>query len=136
MTPTPEILAVAFYTGLNGLILLWLSVHVSRVRGDLGIMVGDDGNPAMIRAIRGQGNFIEYVPFALLQLLLIALLGAPWSVITLFGVALTLGRLLHGWHFTHDSAPAWQRMAGAGMTFLALLLMSLGLISHALFGVF
>lgn len=136
MILTPASQSVALYAGLNGLILLWLAVHVSMVRGRENVMIGDGGNPAMIRAMRGMANFIEFVPLILLQMALMAILGAPVWLIHVFGIALTLGRLAHGWHFSRDDAPGWQRGAGAGTTFLLLAAASLGLVGHALVGMF
>jgi uncharacterized protein len=133
MTPTPAVLAVALYAGLNGLILMWLATNVGRTRMRLRIGMGDAGSPEMIRAMRGQANFVEYVPLILLQMTLTALMGAPALVLHLFGATLTLGRLLHGWHFTHGDAPGWQRSSGAALTMLALLGASLGLIAHAIY---
>lgn len=130
----PALAAAALYAGLNGLILLALAAHVGRTRGRLNIMMGDAGNPLMIRAMRGQANFVEYAPLVLVQLVAMALLGTPGWVVHLVGLALTIGRLLHGWHFMQDDAPGWQRGAGAGLTMLALLVASLGLIGHALAG--
>jgi hypothetical protein len=132
MTPTPALAAAALYAGLNGLILLWLAVHVGRTRARVGVLIGDGGRPELIRAMRGQANFVEYVPLALLQLALMAALGAPAYAVHLLGGALTLGRVLHGLHFAADDAPAWQRGAGAGLTLLVLLIGSVGLAGHAL----
>lgn len=134
MTPTFAVLAVAFYAGLNGLILIWLAMNAGRTRGRLGIGMGDAGNPEMIRAMRGQANFVEYVPLLLAQMTLMALIGTPAWVLHLFGIALTLGRLIHGWHFVQADAPGWQRGAGAALTMTVLIGASLGLIAHALFG--
>lgn len=133
MTPTQAALAVALYAGLNGLILFWLAAHVGRTRHRLGIGMGDKGHPEMIRAMRGQANFVEYVPLCLVQLGAMAALGAPVWVLHVFGLALTVGRLLHGWHFTQADAPGWQRAAGAGLTMAVLVFGSLGLAAHALY---
>ncbi len=135
MIPTPAVLAVALYAGLNGLILLWLAVHVGQTRRRLRIGMGDAGDPEMVRAMRGQANFVEYVPLVLLQMAVMALMGTPGWVIHLFGVALTLGRLLHGWHFVQTDAPGWQRAGGSALTLLPLLAGSLVLAVHALFGI-
>jgi uncharacterized membrane protein YecN with MAPEG domain len=134
MILTPALQSVALYAGLNGLILLWLAVHVTMVRGREKVMIGDGGNPVMIRAMRGMANFIEFVPLILLQMTLMAALGAPAWLIHVFGISLTLGRVAHGWHFSRDDAPGWQRGLGAGITFLLLALGSLGLVGHAVFG--
>lgn len=134
MTPSSAVLAAALYAGLNGLILMWLGAHVGRTRMRLRIGMGDAGHPEMIRAMRGQANFVEYVPFVLVELALMALLGTPAWVVHLFGLALTAGRVLHGLHFTQGDAPGWQRSAGAALTMLALVGASAGLIGHALYG--
>ena len=124
--------AAALYAGLNGLILLGLSVHVIRVRVREKVYMGDAGNPAMIRAARGHANFAEHVPLALILIMLAAFLGAPAWAVHLLGAALTLGRLLHAAHFVQADAPAWQRGGGMALTYLVLLLGGLGVTAHAL----
>jgi uncharacterized protein len=126
------LLAVAFWTGILVLVSLWLLVHVVRVRIRTGVMMGDAGNPAMIRAMRGQANFVEVVPLALLVILAMALLGAPAWLVHGFGAALALGRVLHALHFTAEDAPRWQRGAGTGLSMLVLGLGGLGVAVHAL----
>ena len=49
----------------------------------------------------------------------------------LMGVALTVGRALHGWHFVQDDAPAWQRGGGMALTFLVVAVGGVGVIAHA-----
>jgi uncharacterized protein len=56
----------ALYAGVLGIILVLISVRVSVVRGKFKVMFGDGGQESLMRAIRGQGNFVEYVPLALL----------------------------------------------------------------------
>jgi uncharacterized protein len=136
MSATPGLTIVGFYAGLNGLILLWLAVHVGLVRQRLAISIGDGGAPALLRAMRGQANFVEYVPLILVLLGLLAALAAPLWLLHLLGLALTLGRLLHGLHFTREDAPAWQRAAGAGLSLLVLCAGSLALLASTLSGIF
>lgn len=126
MTSSAAIAVVAFYAGLNGVILLCLAADVGRVRARTKVFMGDGGNPAMIRAMRGQLNFVETVPYSLLLLLLLAFLGAPLWALHGLGLALTLGRLAHGVHFILADAPRWQRAAGTLLTMLVLLLSSAG----------
>lgn len=132
MSVTPAIAAAALYTGLLTLVLLWLEFVVGAKRGKLKIFLGDGGNPEMLKAMRGQANFVENVPMALLALMGMALFGAPAWAIHALGLTLLVARLLHGWHFAKADAPGWQRAAGAGLTILVLLLGGLGLIGHAL----
>ncbi len=132
MDASPAIAAVALYAGLNALILIWLIVSIGRLRGALKIFMGDGGHPRMIRAMRGQANFIEFVPMALILMWLTAAMGAPAIAIHALGVALTLGRFLHALHFTAEDAPGWQRGAGATLSILVIGLGGLGAIGHAL----
>jgi hypothetical protein len=134
MPPDAELLTVAIYAGLNGLMLFALAAHVGRMRGKLNIPMGDGGDPLMVRAMRGQANFVEYVPFCLIVMLLMAMTGAPVWILHLFGIALTLGRALHGAHFVQADAPGWQRALGAGLTIIVLIGGSVWLIVAALGG--
>ncbi|MGZ9080482.1 MAG: MAPEG family protein, partial [Burkholderiales bacterium] len=54
------------YAALLGLWLLVLSLRVVQQRRAARVSLGDGGNTALQRAIRAQGNFVEYVPLALL----------------------------------------------------------------------
>lgn len=132
MIVSPGLLTVAIYAGLNGLIAVWLAANVGRVRTRERVSIGDGANPAVVRAMRGHANFVEFVPLCLIQLVIIAALGTPVFVLHLLGAALTIGRVLHGWHFVRSDAPGWQRSLGAFLTVLVLSLSSLGLIGHAL----
>ncbi len=126
--------AVAIYAGANGLILLGLALHVGRTRQLRGISIGDGGDAEMIRGMRAQANFTEYVPLCLILLALMALIGTPVWLVHLFGLVLTFGRVLHGWHFARAGAPGWMRSVGATLTLLVLLGASVGLLAHGLVG--
>lgn len=127
---------VGFYAGLLGLILLWLGLVCGRERQRSHVSIGDGGDAGLIRAMRGQANFTEYAPLALVLLTLMALLGAPAWELHGIGLALLIGRFLHALHFTRATAPAWQRAGGALLTALAVLAASVGLIIHTLPGIF
>jgi uncharacterized membrane protein YecN with MAPEG domain len=129
---SPALAAAALYAGLNALILVWLAWSVVRIRMRERISNGDAGNPRLIRAMRGMANFAEYAPTALVLLFAAALLGAPAWVVHLFGIALTAGRAIHGWHFMQADAPGWQRMWGTILTLLVVSLGGLGVAAHAL----
>ncbi|MER2508234.1 MAPEG family protein [Amaricoccus sp.] len=132
MTSLSTLPIVALYVGLNGLIMLWLSVAVSRVRMRTGVWVGDGGVAELTRVMRGHANFTEYAPFGLLMLLLMAAMGLPWFLVHGFGATLTVGRLLHAAHFTGAYDALIARQIGAMLTFAAIGLGSVGLIFHAL----
>ncbi len=128
---TSHLAAVALYTGLLAPVAIWLAFRIGMVRGQEKITMGDGGNPRVVRAMRGHANFIENVPLALIILLLLALLSAPIYAIHIAGVVLTIGRIAHAWHFTHDDAASWQRGLGAMTSVLVIALGGLGLIVMA-----
>ncbi len=130
--PSAALAAAGLYAGLNALILVWLGWSVVRIRMRERISIGDAGNARLIRAMRGMANFTEYAPTALILIALMALLGAPAWAVHLLGVALTAGRLIHGWHFMQADAPGWQRMWGTILTLSVLVIGALGVAGQAL----
>ena len=131
--PENALNAVALYAAFNTFILIWLASNVMKRRKADKVWMGDGGSASIIRAQRGQGNFIEYVPMALILMTIMALQGAPAIALHIAGIILTVSRVLHAMHFIADDAPGWQRMAGSMGTFLVLFVSALGLIGHALF---
>jgi uncharacterized protein len=59
------------------------------------ISIGDGQDDELIKRNRGQGNFIETVPLAVMLILLMELLGASSTWLHALGVLLVGGRLLH-----------------------------------------
>ncbi len=111
-----------FYGGLLAIWFLVLSIRVVLGRtGPGNPSLGDGGNPAMQRRIRGHANFAEYVPLILILVGFLEVSGAPkWQLHTL-GIALLAGRLLHGYAFSFTSHNVFGRSAGIVLTFLSLL---------------
>jgi len=133
---TPALYALALYTGLLGLMWIWLANNVGRKRIREKVFMGDEGNIHVIRAMRGHANFVEAVPLALVILIIAALIGAPTLVIHIAGAAFCIGRFLHAYHFVQDDALGWQRIVGTILTALVIVLGSLGLIGHSLMQMF
>jgi len=108
-----------------GLLVLWflvLSVRVIRRRGAEKIALGDGGNAGMMRLIRGHANFAEYVPLALLLMALLELGHFSIYVLHALGLTLLVARLLHGYALSFAQHFMFGRVAGAGLTFLVLLI--------------
>jgi uncharacterized membrane protein YecN with MAPEG domain len=106
-----------------GLLVFWflvLSIRVIRRRGQDKVSLGDGGNPGMLRVIRAQANFAEYVPLALLLMAILEL--SRFSIYLLHGLGITLlaARLLHGYALSFTQKFMFGRVAGAGLTFLVL----------------
>ncbi len=64
------------YAALLGFLLVYLSIRVIRLRRRLKVAIGAGGEAAIERAARVQANFSEYVPIALILLLLAEIQGA------------------------------------------------------------
>lgn len=111
----------ALYAALNGLILIVLALLVSRARRAHGVMLGDGGNEAVMRAQRAHGNAAEYVPVVLVLLLALASLKASIWAIHVIGMLLTFGRLLHAIGLSQKSGVSVGRLLGTLLTWAALL---------------
>jgi hypothetical protein len=121
----------ALYIVLNAAIMVALAANVIRVRYRTRTRFGDSSNPEMLRAIRAHGNNTEYVPIALIILLLAHNLGAGLPLIHAIGLPLTVGRALHATGFLaggHETPTghSYFRMAGMILTFFAILVGILG----------
>ena len=124
--------AVALYTGLNLLILLFIGVRVSLVRRRLKVSIGEGGSDEMLRAIRVHANGADWVPGALSGLRVLAMMDAPALSIHALGGLLTVARAAHAYGFTMTSGPSPARVLGASLTLLVYLLLGVGLVLHAI----
>src|SRR5579859_7235700 len=109
------------YIGLAALLLIVLSVRVMLLRGRHKVGIGDGGHQDLALAIRVQGNFVEYVPIALLLLLCVDLVGDSKWIVHVLGIALIVGRVLHAYGLSRSSAESFGRAAGTVLTLLVLI---------------
>ena len=108
---------IAFWTLPLTLIFLWLSLRVIRHRRAERIPLGSGGNAALERAIRAHGNFAEFVPFAVL-LLILAEWGGTWPwLLHALGALLVTARLSHGMGMVQDPEDYRFRVFGMMGTF-------------------
>ncbi|MEM7172795.1 MAG: MAPEG family protein [Pseudomonadota bacterium] len=110
------------FAGLLTLVYLFLTFTVIRERGRLSVSLGDGGDPAFERKIRGHGNFVETVPLALLLMVLAELSGAGAGLLYTIGGLLLAGRLVHAWCFIFTAKNMPARVAGMVMTILAIVI--------------
>ena len=106
----------------GGSLALWFLVLSARVvqRRRGGIALGDGGDKMMLRAIRGHGNFSEYVPLALILLAALELNGTSLLVLHGLGIALLAARLLHGYALSFTEQFAFGRFSGTFLTYTVL----------------
>jgi hypothetical protein len=113
------------YAALLGLLLIALSVAVvlARRRFRVGLGTGDDG--AMQQAVRVQGNFTEYVPFAVVLLIVAEITGMPLPAVHAAGIVLVASRLIHAWGLSHSPGVTFGRFYGTAGTWLVITGLSL-----------
>lgn len=118
------------YGGLCGLLLFVLVALVVWGRGKYKVSLGDGGNENMLRLLRAQGNFIEYVPLTLFLVFLLEISGrASPTWLHAFGAALVVGRIAHAWGIIAVNP---GRTVGITLNWLVLLAVSVWLILIAL----
>jgi uncharacterized membrane protein YecN with MAPEG domain len=109
------------YAALLAIFYVVLAFAVVRQRMKLRVGLGDGQQPALIKAIRIHGNFAEYVPFALLLLLILEQkAGLSWQLHLIGGLILG-GRLLHAFGLMQSAGTSPWRFLGMVSTFTALL---------------
>ena len=113
---------LALYAAINALIMLVLGILVVRARVRTRTEIGDGGDPAMMAAILAHANNSEYVPLALLLMLILIPLRANALVIHAVGATLTLGRILHAIGLSRNVGTSLPRLLGIVLTWLSYLI--------------
>jgi hypothetical protein len=106
-----------FYAGLAALLVIALGLRVVRLRWQTRTGIGDGGDRRLGRAIRVHGNAIEYLPLALLLLLVAELAHAPPALLHGCGAALIGARIAHALGLTRSAGATPERMVGTIVTF-------------------
>ena len=111
-----SIFVTPLFAGLLALLYLVLTVRVIRARGTEHIGLGDQGNEHLIRRMRAHSNCIEYVPFALLLMLMLELMGSSTWLLYGLGFTLLIGRIGHAYGFGREPELGNLRVAGMILT--------------------
>jgi uncharacterized membrane protein YecN with MAPEG domain len=119
---------VPFYAGIFALIYVALSVRVIGLRHARRVSLGTGGDPALERAIRIHGNFIEYVPLALLLLGFAEAQRNSMYLLHALCLVLLLGRLAHFFGLTREHTANGWRGLGVVLTFAVLIIAAVLLI--------
>ncbi len=107
------------YASLLALLVVWLSTNVIKSRQRFQISLGDGNNPRLKLAISAQANAAQYIPIALLLMLLLELNQAHSLLLHLFGLCLLAGRLIHARGILTEHMPT--RVRGMQLTFFVLI---------------
>ena len=114
------VIVTPLYAALLALWFLVLSYRVIQLRGRHQVSLGDADTPELRRAVRGHANFAEYVPLALLLLLVLELSRFSIYILHAIGIALLVARLLHGYAFAYTAHWKLGRLWGIALTFIVL----------------
>lgn len=119
--------------GLLGILLLCLSGYVILGRVKFKIDIGDGGNELMRQRIRAQANFVEYVPIALLLIILVEVskTGPAWLPAAM-AVTLIVARLWHAQGLLSSPGTSTGRFMGANLTALVILVGAVATIGKGL----
>ena len=111
-----------------GALLLLLTAQVIRLRRRGGVVLGDNNDRVLAKAIRGHGNAAEQLPIALIVMGLAELQGAPLILLWSAALVLMTGRVMHGAYFAIDGTHWTLRFYGMILTFTAQALLLLALL--------
>lgn len=123
------LLITSIIAALLTLIFVKLSFTVIGLRRENKVGLGNGGHTNLERAIRAQGNFAEYVPFGIILIACLELNGAPWWLISIPGIALIIGRLIHAIGINTPPPDFSKRILGMKLTFgtlISLAVLNLG----------
>jgi uncharacterized protein len=132
MDATSSAHAAALWAGLHLILLLVLSVLVTRQRRKHKVEIGDGGVPALNQAIRAFGNATEYVPAAMAGLALLALVNAPPLLIHPIGVILFVGRVAHAIGLSRSTQATLPRALGVLATWISYVAIAAALLFYAI----
>lgn len=116
------------YAALLGLLLIALSVNVVLARRRYRVRLGVGTEEGMQQAVRVQANFAEYVPFAVILLILAELTDMPAIAVHVAGIVLLTSRVLHAWGLSHSPGTTFGRFYGTAGTWLVIIGLSLWLL--------
>lgn len=101
-------------------LFLVLSWRVIAERRGNRFAYGNNESPRIEAKIRAQGNWTEYVPIALLLLLMAELQGVGAFWLHINGLILLVGRLLHGYGMSFRPKQFVFRQSGMLLTLIAI----------------
>ena len=111
---------LALYSGILGILLIYLSYNVAGSRKKFKVGIGDGDNRELARAIRVHANFTEYVPIALILLAIFEINRGHAMFAHIAGIALVVGRLLHAYGLAKTVKVSFGRLAGILLTWLVI----------------
>ena len=110
----------ASYAALLALMYMGISCWVVLLRRRHSVGIGDGKVHELKRAIRVHGNFAEYVPFGLLLLGFLEMLGEHPQLLHALGGSLVVARILHFRGLSANPGVSFGRFWGTSLTLLVM----------------
>ena len=105
-------------------IFIFLFVRVSARRSEVKASIGHANDAALHERIRRHGNFVEWVPFVMILMLLAEANGGNSTAVHSAGGLLVLGRVLHPLGLKADSPSHPLRIAGNLLNLVATVILA------------
>ena len=111
----------ALYASLLAVLLLILTFRTIFRRRAARVEIGTAGaggtdDRELLRRVRVHANFVEYVPFALVQIAPLESLKAPAGLLHALGATLLAGRVIHAYGLSQTPHIMGLRVAGMVLT--------------------
>lgn len=115
----------AAYASLLALLYVFLSTRIIGLRRSKKIAIGSGADKQLERAMRVHSNFAEYVPLALLLILMLELQSVNKILVVFLGLLLLVGRIIHAYGVSQQDEDFRLRVTGMTLTFMTLIFSSL-----------
>jgi uncharacterized membrane protein YecN with MAPEG domain len=123
---------VPVYAAILAIMFFALSIRVIARRRSSKLPLGFQGDTALERRVRVQGNFAESVPLALLLMAFVEFRGAPAWLLNGLGGLLVLGRVSHAYGVNQIQESFAFRVTGMAMTFTVILAAAAAILIQAI----
>jgi uncharacterized membrane protein YecN with MAPEG domain len=111
------------YGALNAVLNILLANRVSSARRKHGVGIGLEGSKELLVAARVHGNNAEFVPLAIVMMLLAELLGGASVLLHVYGGLLLVARVSHAFGLPRPS-PNPFRFMGTALTWFGVIAIS------------
>ncbi|MGH1373328.1 MAG: MAPEG family protein [Cellvibrionaceae bacterium] len=115
------------YIAILGLLFIPFTLRAGLYRAKTKIYIGTGDDPELLRRVRGQANFVETVPIALILFVAMELMGASDLWLHILGGSLVVGRIAHYIGLTQLGPPV-LRVFGMIATIATILVSSVWII--------
>jgi uncharacterized membrane protein YecN with MAPEG domain len=120
------------YAAIFALIFVGLSFRVANTRRTMRIGLGTGGNVTLERRVRVQGNFAEYVPFALILLAFVEMQGSAKWLVHALCLTLLAARVAHAYGVVQEPETIPIRASAMVVTFSVFIVAAAILLAHAI----